>query len=185
MPGVEEEHRLGGRVAVLAIHGGLEGGTAELAGAVADRTGASLYVCRQTVRRVHLASHRFMPAGSPALGAVLAHADVVISLHGYGRWSQPRDILLGGSARDLAREVALALGEYAPDFAAIDDLARIERPLRGLHPDNPVNGTRLGGVQLELPHLARGSSPRQAAGDTTTPDPTVVTALCAVAAAWA
>ena len=31
--------------------------------------------------------------------------------------------------------------------------------LRGLHPDNPVNRTRAGGVQLELPPRVRGHSP--------------------------
>jgi len=184
LPGVVEEHVLGGPVAVLAVHGGLEGGTAELAHAVAARTGASLYVCRQTSTRVHLASHLFDPAGSAPLGAVLARAHRVLSLHGYGRWTKPDDVLLGGAARDLANEVARAFARHAPAFSTLVSLDDIEEGLRGLHPANPVNATPGGGVQVELPHRARGSSPRSPAGAAATPHPTVVEALSSVVAAW-
>ena len=40
-------------------------------------------------------------------------------------------------------------------FTVLDDLADIPRELRGLHPRNPVNRVRGGGVQLELPPRVR------------------------------
>ena len=39
------------------------------------------------------------------------------------------------------------------------DIDSIPRQLRGLHPANPVNLPRDGGVQIELPPRVRGSSP--------------------------
>ena len=47
-----------------------------------------------------------------------------------------------------------------PDYDVVLDLEAIPRELRGLHPDNPVNIPRLGGVQLELPPRVRGLGPR-------------------------
>ncbi len=41
----------------------------------------------------------------------------------------------------------------------VDDLEEIPRDLRGVHPRNPVNGCRLGGVQLELPPRVRSHGP--------------------------
>ena len=40
------------------------------------------------------------------------------------------------------------------------DLDAIPPELRGMHPDNPVNRARGGGVQLELSPRVRGISPR-------------------------
>ncbi|MFO1538695.1 MAG: replication protein, partial [Actinomycetota bacterium] len=37
----------------------------------------------------------------------------------------------------------------------VDELDRIPRAMRGVDPRNPVNRSRGGGVQLELPHRAR------------------------------
>jgi phage replication-related protein YjqB (UPF0714/DUF867 family) len=37
----------------------------------------------------------------------------------------------------------------------VDDLAAIPKSMRGIDPRNPVNRSRGGGVQLELPHRAR------------------------------
>jgi phage replication-related protein YjqB (UPF0714/DUF867 family) len=59
--------------------------------------------------------------------------------------------------------------------------------LRGLHPSNPVNAVRGGGVQLELPPRVRGSSPLW--WDWEAPHPTPHTAalidgLVAAANAW-
>ena len=41
----------------------------------------------------------------------------------------------------------------------LDGIDAIPRELRGLHPDNPVNRPRAGGVQLELPPRVRGLGP--------------------------
>jgi phage replication-related protein YjqB (UPF0714/DUF867 family) len=67
----------------------------------------------------------------------------------------PHTIFLGGGNRAAARILAEALAAGAPQFLAVDDLGAIPAALRGVHPRNPVNLTRLGGVQVELPLLAR------------------------------
>jgi phage replication-related protein YjqB (UPF0714/DUF867 family) len=46
-----------------------------------------------------------------------------------------------------------------PDFEIVDDIEQVPNALRGLHPDNPVNLPRGGGVQLELPPRVRGMGP--------------------------
>jgi phage replication-related protein YjqB (UPF0714/DUF867 family) len=55
--------------------------------------------------------------------------------------------------------VGSALRAGLPGFEVVDDLALIPAPLRGLHPENPVNRARGGGVQLELPPRVRGLGP--------------------------
>ncbi|MFD4787345.1 poly-gamma-glutamate hydrolase family protein [Streptomyces sp. NPDC058459] len=151
--------RLAGPVGLLALHGGVEGGTAELASEVATRTGATLLTFTQPEGPpTHIPSTR-MPPCTP-LTTFLSHATLTISLHGHSRRTAPRTIYAGGSNRPAARILATALSHRAPAFEPITTLADIPRPLRGLHPDNPVNQTRDGGAQLELPILARTTHPR-------------------------
>ncbi len=160
-PGVEEHQELRSRCGFLALHGGLEPGTAEMAHAAATASGASLYAVVQPAGlRWHLPAHR-IPA-TPTLAAFLDHVDVVISLHGYLRHDLTTAVLVGGRNRVLAAQLAALLRDALPDFDVVDDLARIPAGLRGVHPNNPVNRTRGGGVQLELPHQARrvGRPPR-------------------------
>ena len=90
------------------------------------------------------------------------HVDIVVSLHGYGglqdteqRWLT---ILLGGSPHP-ASGLAGPLRRALPDYVVIDERSRIPNEYRGAHPANPVNRTRHGGVQLELPPRVRGHSP--------------------------
>ncbi len=78
-----------------------------------------------------------------------------------------------------------------PDFDVVDDLDRIPRELRGLHPDNPVNRPRHAGVQLELPPRVRGLGPfwadfRAEHGDDAHPPHTeaLIAALADAADAW-
>jgi phage replication-related protein YjqB (UPF0714/DUF867 family) len=68
-------------------------------------------------------------------------------------------MLLGGTNRLLATHVALHLRRMLPAYQVEDDIERIPKELRGLHPRNPVNVAREGGVQLELPPRVRGTSP--------------------------
>ncbi len=81
-----------------------------------------------------------------------------MSLHGYGRDGRSTQLLAGGRNRaladHLARHVRLA------GYRVITDLEDIPAELRGLHPANPVNRVRDGGVQLELSARVRGLSPR-------------------------
>lgn len=147
---------LGGPIGLLALHGAVEGGTAELAREVATRTGATLLTFTQpTGPPRHIPSIRMSPC--TPLTAFLTHATLAISLHGHNRRSAPRTIYVGGSNRPAARVLATAL--TGSPFTPITTLSDIPHPLRGLHPDNPVNRPRDGGVQLELPVQARTTHP--------------------------
>jgi phage replication-related protein YjqB (UPF0714/DUF867 family) len=144
----------------MAFHGGLEGGTLEIASAAADACGASLYTVDQPAGlRWHVPSNTVDPAHAPALAEWLAHVDVAIALHGYGRIARPRQVLLGGTNRGLAALLGEQLQARLTGFAVVSDLAVIPAELRGVHPLNPVNRPPGGGVQLELPPSARGTSP--------------------------
>ena len=159
-PGVEEHSVLRSRFGVLALHGGLEAGTAEIADAAAHAAGASLYaVVQPDDLRWHVPSHYFDPSLSPGLRDFLAHVDVVISVHGFGglrgsdeRWTTA---LLGGGNRPLAARLAGELRNVLPHYRWVDDLSVIPARLRGVHVENPVNRPPRKGVQIELPPRVR------------------------------
>lgn len=147
---------LAGLIGLLALHGGVEGGTAELATEVAARTGATLLTFTQPEGPpTHIPSTRMSPCAP--LTTFLTHTTLTISLHGHNRPTTPRTIYAGGSNRPAARVLAAALADSS--FTPVTTLSDIPHPLRGLHPDNPVNQTRYGGVQLELPIQARTTHP--------------------------
>jgi phage replication-related protein YjqB (UPF0714/DUF867 family) len=149
LPGVREECEVRSRFGFLALHGGLEAGTAEIARAAADAADASLYaVVQPDDLRWHVPSHRYDPALAPGLREFLEHVDVVVSVHGYGG-------LLGGGNRALASEAAARLRAALPQYRWIDDLEAMPPNLRGIHADNPVNRPARHGVQLELPPRVR------------------------------
>jgi phage replication-related protein YjqB (UPF0714/DUF867 family) len=158
--GVEERFVAGSRFGLCALHGGLEQGTAEVAEAAAERSGASFYAVVQPEGfRWHVPSHRYDPSASSELRAFIASVDVVISVHGFGgvrgaddRWTTA---LLGGTNRALAEELGAVLTRTLPQYRWIADLDVIPKHLRGLHPSNPVNRVAQGGVQLELPPRVR------------------------------
>ena len=113
----------------------------------------------------------------------LAHIEVAIAVHGYGRPGRPRDLLLGGGNRVLAPAWPGSLRRHLPEWTVIDDLAQLPREMRGLHPDNPVNRCHGGGVQLELPPAVRGASGRLLDSQVCVPEPGLVAALAEVASA--
>jgi phage replication-related protein YjqB (UPF0714/DUF867 family) len=153
---VEERVRLESRVGFLALHGGLEPGTEGVADVAAAASGASSYIVTQPrTLGWHVPSHRIQPGESPRLDGFLEHVELVISVHGYFRPEWPDAVYVGGANRSLANALAARLRPVLPDLAVVDDLARIPVALRGVNPRNPVNGSRGGGVQLELPHVAR------------------------------
>jgi len=159
-PGVEQHVEFRSGFGFLALHGGLEPGTAELADAAATTSGASIYtVVQPDDLRWHVPAHRMAPSDAPSLAEFLDHVDVVVSLHGYQRADLPRAVLVGGAHRGLAGRLGERLRVALPDYDVIDDLARIPADLRGVHPRNPVNLTRAGGIQLELPHRVRSIGP--------------------------
>ena len=152
------------RVGFLSLHGGLEATTFEIAAEAARRSDASLYaVVQPEDLRWHLPSQRFDPTESLQLGAFCNHVTTAISLHGYGglvareeRWTT---VVVGGSDRVAAASLSEALRVALPQYTFVDDLDEIPVQYRGVHTANPVNRTRAGGVQLELPPRIRGNSP--------------------------
>jgi len=168
--GVIEHCDLRSRVGFMALHGGLEANTWEIAREAAVRTGASLYAVVQPEQLTwHVPSKLYLLDQSPRLAAFCDHVDVVISLHGYGgvrehpnRWLT---ICVGGEGRAEAGVVGAALRESLPDYEVFDRLDEIPPQYRGVHPDNPVNRVRGAGVQIELPPRIRGTSPVWAGHD--------------------
>ncbi len=160
-PGVDEIVSLRSRFGFMAFHGGsLEKGTDDVAVAAAEAAGASLYAVVQPPDfQWHIPSNEVDPESSPALATFLDHVDVAVAVHGFGRPGLFTTILLGGTNRDLASRLAAEVGPALPDYTLVDDIEAIPRELRGLHPDNPVNLARHGGVQLELPPRVRGLGP--------------------------
>ena len=142
-PGVLEQARLRSNVAFLALHGGsLERGTAEIATAAADRAGASLYaIVQPDDLRWHIPSHLADLDALPKLRAVLEHADVVVSLHGYGRPDLRDTLLLGGGNRELAATLAARLRRALPRVAGRRRPRGDPRQLRGAcTPTTPSTG---------------------------------------------
>jgi phage replication-related protein YjqB (UPF0714/DUF867 family) len=187
VPGVIEESRLRSRFGFMAIHGGgLEEMTDVIAEHAADAADASVYVVRHPDGYPHhLPSARFRAAESPTLAEFLDHVDVVVSVHGYGRIGRGTHLLAGGRNRELAAHVADHID--LPGYRVITELESIPVELRGLHPENPVNRARDGGVQLELTPRVRGISPRsQLPGDDGLSPATsaLVQGLAAAARAW-
>lgn len=185
-PGVQERVELRSRFGFLAFHGGLEGGTEIVAAAAAEAAGASLYVVVQPPDlRWHIPSHQVDPDISPALAAFVAHIDVAIAVHGYGRPDRPYDVLLGGRNRALAAHVATHLRAGVDDVTVVDDLDSVPVEMRGVHPRNPVNLPPSAGVQIELPPRVRGASVRPSERHLPcTPLPGLADALAAAAATW-
>jgi phage replication-related protein YjqB (UPF0714/DUF867 family) len=160
-PGVEEVCELRGRFGFMAFHGGsLEEMTDVVARAAAERSGASYYGVHQPPDlQWHIPSTQIDPGVSPVLSAFLAHVEVVVTVHGYGRDGMWSALLVGGRNRLLAAHLGDRLRHQLPAYDVVDELERVPRELRGLHPDNPVNRPRQGGAQLELPPRVRGISP--------------------------
>ena len=155
---VTEVCELRGRFGVMAYHGGnLERTTDAIAAEVARRTGSSYYgVLQAPPLREHVASTRFDPSHSAALGAFMERVDVVVTVHGYGRRRLWRHLLLGGRNRELAGHIAEHLrAGLSRRYRVLDDLEAIPRELRGQHPRNPVNRPVQRGVQIELPPSLR------------------------------
>lgn len=166
-PGVTERVVLRSAFGFMAIHGGsLERGTAEVAARAADAAGASLYSVEQPDDfRWHLPSHLVVPECSAGLTQFLDHVQDVVSLHGYGREGCWTTLLLGGRDRLLASRVAAVLRAGLEGYTVVDEVDQIPLALRGLHPENPVNRTGGGGVQVELPPRVRGLGPRGSQAD--------------------
>ena len=160
-PGVEEHCELRGTFGFMAYHGGqLEEMTDVIASAAAEACGASYYgVLQPKGLDWHIPSTRVTPEHSATLAGFLAHVEVVITVHGYGRRGYFTTLLVGGGNRELADHVGAALRPRLPAYEVATDLERIPAELRGLHAANPVNLPPRKGVQIELPPRVRGTTP--------------------------
>ena len=160
-PGVTEILDLKSTFGFCAFHGGnLERLTDQVASEAAARSGSSFYgMLQPTGMRHHLPSASIGQAPTPKLQSFLNHCDVVVAIHGYGLRGRWIDLLLGGSNRDLAEHVAHSVRRHLPQYDVVSDLDQIPKRLRGLHPTNPCNLAKHGGVQIELPPRVRGLSP--------------------------
>ncbi len=160
-PGVVEVLDLKGPIGFCAFHGGnLERVTEQIASEAAARSGSSFYaVIQPRGMRHHIPSTLVDPTQSPKLAAFVEHCRYVIAVHGYGLHGHFASLLCGGMNRQLASHVAHHIRNALPAYESIDDIDRIPRTLRGLHPDNPCNLTAGGGMQLELPPRVRGLTP--------------------------
>lgn len=158
-PDVDEVCEIRSSLGVMAIHGGgLERTTDVVADEVARRTGASYYALLfpdDADIDDHPPSTAFDPIHSVALGRFLDRVDTVVSLHGYGRKHLRFSVLMGGRNRALANHVARVCGPRLEQYDFVTDLDDIPKPLRGQHPDNPVNRPTHAGVQIEMPPSLR------------------------------
>ena len=184
-PGVVETAELRSRFGFMAFHGGLEGGTAEIAAQAAEMAAASLYaVVQPPAMTWHVPSIEVSPDVSKKLAGFVEHVDVAVAIHGYGRRERPLDILVGGTNRQLASHVARHLWAGIRGFQIIDDLDEIPDNLRGLHRRNPVNLPTDGGVQVELPPRARDRRLGAYRGEPCVPVDGLVEALARAAATY-
>ena len=160
-PGVIEVLDLRGPIGFCAFHGGnLERLTEQIASEAAARSGSSFYgVIQPRGTRHHIPSARVDPAESAKLNEFIDHCHHVIAIHGYGLRGHFASLLCGGQNREMAAHVALHIRNAVPAYDTIDDIERIPKALRGLHPSNPCNLTAGGGVQIELPPRVRGLTP--------------------------
>jgi len=188
-PGVEEVCELAGPFGFMAYHGGaLEQQTDVIAAAAAKAAGASLYaVLHPETDSEHFPSTLVRPDESLALAEFIEHVDVVVTIHGFGRWGLFTSLLLGGRNRALAERLGVELLVALPDYDTITDLEVIPAELRGQHAGNPVNLPRSAGVQIELPPRVRGLGPKWAewTGDGLVPPAqALVDCLARVASSW-
>jgi phage replication-related protein YjqB (UPF0714/DUF867 family) len=169
----------GSRVGVLALHGGLEGGTAELAEHLSTAVGCTSLVFRQRGGHpwLHIPSADHARRDSPQLHEFLRHVHVVLSIHGHSGKSGSHSIYLGGANRALAGVLAERLRRRAPAYEAVVDIRRIPPKLRGMNPNNPVNQAGIPGVQVELPPSARRADGPATPGQPAIPDLAVAQAL--------
>lgn len=187
--GVREVSDLRSKVGFMAYHGGsLEEMTDVIAHQAAERSGSSYYgVLQPKDLNWHIPSHKVSPAESPALADFVEHVDVVITIHGFGRFGFFTSLLLGGQNRELADHVGHHLRSRLPAYEVLTDLERIPKDLRGLHDANPVNLPQRQGVQIELPPRVRGSTPLWAdwEGEGLVPHTeALIVGLAAAATAW-
>ncbi len=138
--------------ALVAPHGGgIEGGTSELADAIAA-SDLSFYTFEGLKSSgntdLHITSTRF---DEPMCLTLLASSSVVVTVHGEHSTEDGEGVFLGGLDADLGTEIGEALRRQGFDVRK-----HSSRNLQGLEPNNLCNrGTTGAGVQLELSRAVR------------------------------
>ena len=103
------------------------------------------------------------PANRPASTPSSRHVDVVISVHGYFRPEWTDAVYVGRRATVTWRPSSPpGCGRCCPICRWWTTWAPSRERCGASDPRNPVNGTRGGGVQLELPHVAAARRVRRA-----------------------
>jgi phage replication-related protein YjqB (UPF0714/DUF867 family) len=170
-PAVREVYLPGGPVGIFAPHGGgIEPGTEEIARAVAQATGATLYVLsakRPTANAaLHVTCTKMKPGVSQKLDAALKACRVAIGIHGHGRTKDGGAIYVSGLAAEAVKlcseSLRNALGDH---WAVIDDAGEIPADLAGVDKQNFINRVKDGGVQIELPRALREEARPAIRGD--------------------
>jgi phage replication-related protein YjqB (UPF0714/DUF867 family) len=147
-------------VLIMAPHGGfIEPGTHLVAGYLAGER-HSYYAFetlepRASGQGMHIASRRF---DEPQALALVAGADIVLTVHGRKDKDDPWAAWVGGRHDPLRDAIAAALGKAGLAAKAVGD----GHPLSGRDVDNICNRGRAGaGVQLELPARLRQALVRE------------------------
>jgi phage replication-related protein YjqB (UPF0714/DUF867 family) len=160
-PAVREVFLPGNGVGIFAPHGGgIEPGTEEIARAVAQATGATLYVLsakRPTGNTaLHVTVTRMTTGISPKLDQAIAATRVAISIHGHGRTKDGGPVYVSGLAAEAVTMCAGAMRHALKGaYEVVDEHARIPDDLVGHHKDNIINRVPKKGVQIELPRALR------------------------------
>lgn len=169
-PAVREVFLPGGPVGVFAPHGGgIEPGTEEIARAVAQATGATLYVLsakRPTGNAaLHVCSEDMLPGISAKLDSAVKACRMGIAIHGHGK-TKGHPIYISGMAARAAKLAADAIrNAIGTNWEVVDDQAKIPRELAGMHKNNVVNRPREHGIQIELPRALREEARPAIRGD--------------------
>src|SRR5262245_49598069 len=130
-PAVREVFLPGNGVGIFAPHGGgIEPGTEEIARAVAQATGATLYVLSAKRPSGNTALHatvtRMTTGVSQKLDQARAATRVAISIHGHGRTKDGGPVYVSGQAADAVELCAGAMRHALKGaYEVVDDHGRI------------------------------------------------------------
>ncbi|GAI91213.1 unnamed protein product, partial [marine sediment metagenome] len=147
-----------GRIGLFAIHGGgIEIGTEQIVRYCAERTRCSVYVFsgRKKIRNssLRISSVKFALLNRPFFSNILAYVETIVAVHGHNQ--NDRNVYIGGRNTELKGKIAGALEKTLPGYRVVKYPHEIPNLMKGDYPNNFVNLSPEGGVQLELPRALR------------------------------
>lgn len=169
-PAVREVFLPGGPIGIFAPHGGgIEPGTEEIARAVAQATGATLYVL--SAKRpsgntaLHVSAEHMLAGISTKLDSAVKACRLGIAIHGHGR-TKGHPIYVSGLAARAVKVAADSIrNAIGANWEVVDELSKVPKELAGQHKDNIVNRPREHGIQIELPRALRDEARPAIRGD--------------------